>query len=72
MGTPIPCPMLAVVVSGLVIVAAVALVAVACFLAGVVLDRRRRGVDQQAQFLDGLRRATSRARRGGGPGSASG
>ena len=56
---------MAVVVSGVVILAFVALVAVALLLGCVVVDRRRKAVEQQAQFLNGLRRIQSRLGRVG-------
>jgi hypothetical protein len=52
--------MLGVVVSGVVILAFVALVAVALLLGCVVFERRRRAVEDQARFLNGLRRIQSR------------
>ena len=56
---------MAVVVSGVVILAFVVLVAVALLLAAVVADRRQRAVEQQAQFLNSLGRIQSRLARAG-------
>ncbi len=47
-------------VSGVVVFAALVLAAVASFLIWVLLDRPHKTLDRQVQFLDGLRRISSR------------
>jgi len=54
--------MLAVTVSGVVILACVLVVAVAGLVAMAALDRRSRAPSPEARFLDGLRRIGSRVR----------
>jgi Flp pilus assembly protein TadB len=60
----------AVVISGVVVFAVFALAVASGFLVWVVLDRRRRGIERQAQFLEGLRRITSRVVSQRGPSEA--
>ena len=55
--------MLALVVSGVVIVAVVLLVAVALFLTAVSVEEREKAMERQARYLAALRRMTSRTGR---------
>ena len=57
---------LAIVVSGVVILAFVLLAAVAGLFVFAVLDRRSRALSPAEQFLDGLRRVETRVRQSRG------